>query len=537
LGLLPASVPGACAQLTQPYLDLGSVLVRRRQDAGTPALHWQTARMAFVRQANSPQPAQFRDLATVPFFVSTFAQGVQAVHNGSVDGLIGGPFVAQVAVHSADYPELTIAAVPSDALTSLRFAVATAQSTLRQSMDARLAMTTSEEHAQIRGRWLPDNDGAFYSTPRTRDETALTQRVSLLRVGYITGLPSISDTDDLGHLIGMGPGYVADVGSALGMRLQFVYAGSSAELTQRLDSGDIDVAIDGVSSTQVKATPTLPYLRTPLALVTRRSSDDQAHGELNGHRFYLGEDVVLRRADLQAMVPRSELTVGHVASSIGHVARGDTAGFIGSAATIDAYLQQHPGLPVHRVLLGARDLDVSFWVSERHAALLPVINRALANLTSVEQLRVRQGYGKYAYSAGPPWQVLALRYGGIGLGVLAALAVFVIANMRLRTEVRRRQHAEAELLDRANLKRTILETLPYPLVAVDTEGRVQSSNSAYAAMSDRRETLQEADTPFAHLHDPYWQTLPIGQQVAYRDSQNRQRYGIYYQRSRITPTG
>jgi signal transduction histidine kinase/CheY-like chemotaxis protein/ABC-type amino acid transport substrate-binding protein len=466
--------------------------------------------------------------------VNSTAEGVQALRNGSVDALITGPFVAQTAVYSAEYPNFSIGSVPADTLTELRFAVTHSQRNLREAMDARLASMTSEEHAQLRERWLPSNDGAFYSTPRTRVEERLVQQVNVLRVGYITGLPSISDTDELGHLTGVGPGYVADIGSALGLRLQFVYTGSAAELSRRLTAGEIDVAIEGVLPGRTGAVPTMSYLRTPLVIVTRKADVNPLLRPTHGARIYLGAEVARRRADVESLLPHNEFADGDVATSIRRVERGEAIGFVGSAATVDAFLQQHPDLEVRRALLGARDLDVVFWVTGARADMVPLINRAMANLTATEHQRIRQGYGKYAYSAGPPWQVLMMRYSMIGIGVLGALAALVISHVRLRAEVGKRKRAEEELIDRAHLKRTILETLPYPLVAVDTFGRVQSSNSAYGTMFGPTDNIFAGSTPFARLEDAYWQTPPIGEQVDYLDARGVLRHGIYYQRSRVS---
>ena len=60
------------------------------------------------------------------------------------------------------------------------------------------------------------------------------------------------------------------------------------------------------------------------------------------------------------------------------------------------------------------------------------------------------------------------------------------AYLLLQREVRRRKQTERELAAQLNFQETMMETVPYPLVAKDLEGRYIAINRAYEESSGLR---------------------------------------------------
>ncbi len=60
----------------------------------------------------------------------------------------------------------------------------------------------------------------------------------------------------------------------------------------------------------------------------------------------------------------------------------------------------------------------------------------------------------------------------------------------LQREVRRREQTERELASQLNFQQTMMETVPYPLVAKDLQGRYIAVNQAYERLTGlRRENV------------------------------------------------
>jgi len=84
------------------------------------------------------------------------------------------------------------------------------------------------------------------------------------------------------------------------------------------------------------------------------------------------------------------------------------------------------------------------------------------------------------------WSVTAVRLLPLLIGIAVVLAVTLRAYLLLQREVRRRKQTERELAAQLNFQQTMMETVPYPLVAKDLEGRYIAINRAYEESSGLR---------------------------------------------------
>ena len=98
---------------------------------------------------------------------------------------------------------------------------------------------------------------------------------------------------------------------------------------------------------------------------------------------------------------------------------------------------------------------------------------------TVEKQRVPQNglAGNTAESG--TWSVTAVRLLPLLIGIGVVLLVTLRAYLLLQREVRLRKQTERELALQLNFQETMMEMVPYPLVAKDLDGRYIAVNRAY----------------------------------------------------------
>ena len=96
-----------------------------------------------------------------------------------------------------------------------------------------------------------------------------------------------------------------------------------------------------------------------------------------------------------------------------------------------------------------------------------------------ERQRIRQKWVTGDMQPQGGWSVTALRLLPVLIGIGVVLLVTLRAYMLLQREVRRRERTERELESQLNFQQTMMEMVPYPLVAKDLQGRYLGVNRAY----------------------------------------------------------
>ncbi|WP_350029764.1 ATP-binding protein [Caballeronia sp. INDeC2] len=140
------------------------------------------------------------------------------------------------------------------------------------------------------------------------------------------------------------------------------------------------------------------------------------------------------------------------------------------------------------------------------------------------------------------WNVTALRLLPALIGIAAVLFVTLRAFIRLQQEMNRRLETEQRLGTQLSFQQTMMEVVPYPLVAKDMQNRYITVNRAFEeALGVRREdiigrtSLEVTAWGDAHsrvLHELTGTTLTTGQrqevEAEFRDEQNHPRCGLFW---------
>ncbi|GAB2904512.1 hypothetical protein GCM10027093_47650 [Paraburkholderia jirisanensis] len=244
-----------------------------------------------------------------------------------------------------------------------------------------------------------------------------------------------------------------------------------------------------------------PYFEASTSVVARADNADVT-------------DELARSADVRVAVERGFLLDGllrerfpraqidafaNTEAALSAVARGTSDVYFGYTPAVQHYLAAHEFAGLKAVAEDRRrNSELRFAVPRGHAALRIALNRSLAALppAQIASLRARwvgAAAGQRAASApaaapagarnNGDATVTALRLLPLLIGIGVTLIVTLRAYSLLQREVRRREQTELQLASQLNFQQTMMEMVPYPLVAKDLRGRYVAVNRAYERLT------------------------------------------------------
>ncbi|MGV7247169.1 PAS domain S-box protein, partial [Caballeronia sp. M23-90] len=170
----------------------------------------------------------------------------------------------------------------------------------------------------------------------------------------------------------------------------------------------------------------------------------------------------------------------------------------------------------------ARDFEnIGFAVRPEYRRLVPLIDRALRAMPAADKERILQASLVASDPLSSGWSVSAMRLLPVLIAIGVILGVTLRAFVLLQREMARRVETEQRLATQLSFQQTMMEVVPYPLVAKDLENRYIAVNRAFEKMLGiRREdvighTALEAQSwgpeNSKRLHDLVGQSITNGQ--------------------------
>jgi two-component system sensor histidine kinase EvgS len=430
--------------------------------------------------------------------IASFADtgtALQAVAQGDADAYLGFTPSVQYALSNEAFRGLRIAFEDSGRPSELRFAVSRDHGALRDQLDRALAALYPSDETAIRARWLGTtfDSPSIYPAKRlvlTPAEQTWLRSLPPLTMGFDSGWPPFSYLDDGGHPSGIAAEYLDYLSRTLGVQFTRPPLANWSATIGAFQRGELAVlATSSRGDPRLKnAVNTRPYESYPLVIVGRE--DEPAARSLN--------DFAARRIAMSAHVagsiplsaynvPATNITVApSLDDALDLVARGKADVLVGNVAAVD--LELKPRYAGELKILGTvgESDSLGFAVRSDLAPLAGLIDRALLAMPPAEKQRIRQKWVTGNTGEHGAWSVTAVRLLPLLIGIGAVLAVTLRAYLLLQREVRRRKQTELELAAQLNFQQTMMETVPYPLVAKDLEGRYIAINRAYEESSGLR---------------------------------------------------
>ena len=312
-------------------------------------------------------------------------------------------------------------------------------------IDKGLDAIPAEQHIAIRQRWLTSVADGRVQTPLKLSETerAYLDDTVFRRALAATWRPfDFADTD--GAPTGVAEDYWALIRDKLGLHEHHGERQPFGAILAAMRRGDVDLYA-ATTRTADRAEYALfsdSYERYPIAIAgVARAGLFAGTASLMGRRVAVGRDYSAYHL-LKARVPEIDFVlVDDTRAALEAVADGRAAAAIDILPVLH---QQIEGFPPGRVkLVGVTDVEfpLQVMVSRRQAALLPLINQAIAAITPEERAAIHNKWLLRQVVTAPDyrllWQVLMM--------AVLILATILFWNQRLRREVGRRKQAEAAL--------------------------------------------------------------------------------------------
>ena len=165
--------------------------------------------------------------------------------------------------------------------------------------------------------------------------------------------------------------------------------------------------------------------------------------------------------------------------------------------------------------------NIGFAVRPEYRRLVPLIDRALRAMPAADKERILQASLVASDPLPSGWSVSAMRLLPVLIAIGVILGVTLRAFVLLQREMARRVETEQRLATQLSFQQTMMEVVPYPLVAKDLENRYIAVNRAFEKMLGiRREdvighTALEAQSwgpeNSKRLHDLVGQSITNGQ--------------------------
>ncbi|MFM0354234.1 ATP-binding protein [Paraburkholderia nemoris] len=264
-----------------------------------------------------------------------------------------------------------------------------------------------------------------------------------------------------------------------------------------------------------------PYFRASASVVVRRDGNVYTSAaQLAGARLAVEKGFALERS-LRERFPRAQLeTFASTHAALQAVAQGDSDAYLGFTPAVQYALatEEFRGLQVAFEERG-RIADLRFAVPRARVALRDQLDRALASMNPADDTAIRMRWLSSSFDAqaastarwlvltaekqripqkgltvstveSGAWSVSAVRLLPLLIGIGLVLLVTLRAYLLLQREVRLRKQTERELALQLNFQETMMEMVPYPLVAKDLDGRYIAINRAYEEVCGlRREAV------------------------------------------------
>lgn len=423
---------------------------------GAPAVPLEQARIALERDyfANDLVARRYPGARVVP--VATTLEALQAVGSQRADAYLGSLLEAIEVLASQPVPGLEVQSIVRGGLGYYRFGVRQELAPLVPILNKGISNWRVDAAATMAqaAPWLASAPpGARVAPPLnlSRAEADILVARPSWRFGAVRGLALLNEVDANGRNIGIGAEYMDYVAERLGVSVELVPFDTVAEMLDALRQGRIDLTplLSWSAERAAEFGYSNAYMEMPYVLVG--PSDKALYWDLasmRGRRLALPREHPLR-PELARRYPDIEIVdTGRGFEAMEAVLAGKADGAVEVKLFANLFINNEAGGRL-RTLGEVREVPPGFHfaTSKQAAALVPLIDRVLAEIPAVERDRLFRRW--VAVDLMPPfdWRrwLPTLLVAGVATVLLGAAGVTSVR--RQSTELQRRRRADEQLVD------------------------------------------------------------------------------------------
>ncbi len=423
-------------------------------------------------------------------------QALQAVAQRTADVYFGLAPGASRLLDALEFSTLGVVRTDDGELNESRFAVPAGRESLRNDLNERLLKLDSDRLRSIRSE---SNEkihpvfGAARPFVMSAQERHYLGSLPPVTVGFDAAWAPFSYVDSNGHASGIGVAYLAYLSKTLGVTFDRRGYADPAAVERAFARGDVDMILTAERNPARLSggIPTQAHDRYPLVIVGR-------HGQAAVKSL---DDLPLQRVaaserfatdgELAIIAPRAKFVfVRNLDAALDRVANGEVDAAVGDLAAVDLALSSRHDDQLKILGPAGKSESIGFALRPESAALVTLVDRALKAMPEAEKQKIN--IARQAALAEPQrgWSVNALRLLPALIAIGVVLAITLRAFLLLQREMSRRIETEERLATQLSFQRTMMEVVPYPLVAKDLDNRYIAVNRSFEeALGVRRDQI------------------------------------------------
>ena len=314
------------------------------------------------------------------------------------------------------------------------------------------------------------------------DERAYLHSLPLLTLGVDASWAPFTYLDSSAEPSGIALAYTTYLSKALHIDfVRRVYPDWTSVL-HAFAGGQVDMVTTTERETPLLAggIPTGSVADLPLVVVGR--SDEPAMmdlAEASARRIVV--TARLAASGRPGNVPREAklIVAPNLNAALDRVARGEADLLVGDLVAVDIALAARYEDDLKIVGMAGEFEQLGFALRPEFSRLVPLIDRALRAMPAADKQRIRAARQAAFDPPSGGWSVTAMRLLPALIAIGVVLAVTLRAFVLLQREMAKRVETEQRLATQLSFQQTMMEVVPYPLVAKDRENRYIAVNRAF----------------------------------------------------------
>ncbi len=434
---------------TNPYCETPLAVVTAHDHPAIDALTGLAGRrVAVVAGTVRVSLLQSQVPTAVRLEVANSGEGIRALAEGRVDAFFDDLPVIQEQISTMMVGKMRVALLYfQPEAGAQRIGVRKNAPELRAILDQAIASISPTEHRSILDRWLHLANGAAIQRDigLTEAERAWLSAHPVIRVACDPDWAPVEWRDAAGVWRGISADYLERLQQMLGVRFSIAPVDSWQQAQDRARGGDVDLFASMTDTAERRSdwlfTPS--YASIPITIFARSEV-----GFIHGLAMLDGSRVAVVKGYAEAELLRREhpaiilVEVANIKAGLAQVRNGAVAAYVGGLLPTAYSLQTAGDLSIHVVGETPYSYHQALAVRKDWVEFHTILNKALLTISVDERDALLRRWVAVRYQRSTDYSLM-WKLGG---PALVAVLVFWLWNRRLRAEVRRRTHAEQELI-------------------------------------------------------------------------------------------
>jgi two-component system, NarL family, sensor histidine kinase EvgS len=406
---------------------------------------------------------------------------------------------------------------------------------------------TRDESKARRSEPMPGSTGTEQSLTLNLsvDERAYLRSLPPLTLGVDANWAPFTYVDSSGKSRGIAMAYATYLSKALDIDLERRVYPDWADVSNAFARGQVDML-----ATTERETPRLAggistksLADYPLVIVGRSDEPVMKGIQDASSRRIVVTARLAASGRLGNLPSGAALTIApNLSSALDRVARDEADLFVGDLVAIDIALAARDDDELEIIGPAGNFEHMSFALRPEFSRLVPLIDRALSAMPYADKQRILAVRQAALDPLSSGWSVSAMRLLPALIAIGVVLAVTLRAFVVLQREMARRVETEQRLATQLSFQQTMMEVVPYPLVAKDRENRYIAVNRAFEkTLGLKREDIIGRTTlevqswgsgNSQRLHDLVGISIASGRreevEIAFHDRDGVPRHGLFW---------